>query len=90
LWGAWLAAPIYAWFAGVHNLSGRVELLVDVAADGSVANAVVERSEPKGVFDANALQAVKGWKFNPAIKDGKAVAAQVRVPVDFRPDPPQP
>jgi TonB family protein len=60
---------------------------VNVAADGSVADAVVERSEPKGVFDANALQAVKGWKFNPAIKDGKAVAAQVRVPVDFRPDP---
>ncbi len=85
--GASLPPPIYPSYAAEHNLSGRVVLLVDVAADGSVANAVVERSEPKGVFDANALQAVKGWKFNPAIKDGKAVAAQVRVPVDFRPDP---
>lgn len=85
--GVSLPPPKYPAYAAEHNLSGRVVLLVDVAADGTVANATVERSEPKGVFDAVALEAVKGWKFNPAMKDGKAIAAQVRVPVDFSPDP---
>jgi TonB family protein len=84
--GTSLTPPKYPAYAAEHNLTGRVVLLVDVAADGSVANAVIERSEPRGVFDEAALKAVKDWKFNPATKDGQAVAARVRVPVDFRPD----
>jgi TonB family protein len=57
-----------------------------VAADGSVSNVIVERAEPAGVFDASALVAVRKWKFTPAMKNGKAVASRVRVPVEFRPD----
>jgi TonB family protein len=81
--GASLPPPTYPAYAAEHNLSGRVVLLVDVAADGSVTNAVIETSSPEGVFDAAALKAVQGWKFNPAIKDGKAIAGRVRVPVEF-------
>ena len=54
-----------------------------MAADGSVAKALVDRSEPAGVFDETALAAVKKWKFTPAMKDGKPVASRVRVPIDF-------
>lgn len=85
--GVAMPPPKYPAYAAEHNLNGRVVLLVDVAADGSVTNVVVERAEPKGVFDEVALEAVKNWKFNPAMKDGKAVAGRVRVPVDFSSEP---
>jgi len=79
--------PRYPAYALENGIEGRVVLIVDVAADGSVTNAVVERSEPAGVFDAEALAAARQWKFNPAMKDGEPVAGQVRVPIDFRQDP---
>jgi TonB family protein len=63
----------------LQGMSGKVVLLVDVAADGSYKAARVETSEPKGVFDAAALEAVKTWKFNPARKDGKSVEGQASV-----------
>lgn len=78
--------PKYPGYAFEHNLEGLVVLRVDVAADGSVAGAVVERAEPKGVFEQAALDAVQAWKFNPAIKDGKPVAGKVRVPIEFKLD----
>lgn len=75
--------PIYPTEAAKQGISGKVLLLVDVASDGSVAGVEVERSEPEGVFDANTLEAVKQWKFSPAVENGKPVAGRVRVPVTF-------
>lgn len=78
--------PKYPAYAIEHNLDGLVVLIVDIAPDGSVTDAVVERSEPAGVFDAEALAAARQWKFNPATEDGKAVAGRLRVPIEFRHD----
>lgn len=83
------APPKYPADAATNRITGRVLLVVDVAADGSVADARVEKSEPAGVFDQVTLDAAKNWRFAPAIKDGKPVAGRVRVPVDFAMDPPQ-
>ncbi len=83
--------PTYPLAAAEGNMGGKVVLLIDVAADGSVVDAIVESSTPVGVFDSAALQAARQWKFQPAMEDGKAVAGRVRVPVDFSPDgPPAP
>ena len=79
--------PKYPGYAFEHNLEGLVVMRVDVAADGSVTGAIVERAEPKGVFEEAAMAAVKNWKFTPAMKDGKAIAGQVRVPIEFALDP---
>jgi TonB family protein len=84
--GVSMSPPAYPKDAVDQKLGGKVILIVDVAADGSVSNVIVERAEPAGVFDASALVAVRKWKFTPAMKNGKAVASRVRVPVEFRPD----
>lgn len=75
--------PRYPVAAAQQGISGKVLLVVDVAADGSVRGVEVEKSEPAGVFDAATLEAVKQWKFQPALENGKPVAGRVRVPVDF-------
>lgn len=76
--------PLYPQLAVDQKLSGKVVLLVDVAADGRVTGIVVESSRPAGVFDAAAIEAAWQWKFRPTLENGKAVAGRVRVPVDFR------
>lgn len=78
-----LQPPAYPVEAKKQKVGGTVFLLVDVAADGSVAGARVERSEPAGVFDEAALSTVSKWKFNPAMKGGRPVASRVRVPIRF-------
>src|SRR5690606_12969634 len=76
-------APAYPEAARAQRISGMVVLLIDIAADGSVAKAEIDRGEPAGVFDDAALAAVANWKFQPAMKDGKAVPSRVRVPIEF-------
>ncbi len=85
-----LPPPRYPKAAYEQKLSGEVMLRVDVRADGSVANVVVESSRPAGVFDAVSVEAARQWHFRPEMKDGKPVAGQVRVPVTFELDPPTP
>ena len=75
--------PLYPKLAVDQKLSGKVVLLVDVAADGRVTGIAVESSKPAGVFDAAAIEAAWQWKFKPTLEKGKAVAGRVRVPVDF-------
>ena len=72
----------------VMGVSGKVMVVVDVGADGSVVAAKIEKSDPAGVFDDAVMAAVQKWKFEPAIENGKPVAGRVRVPVDFQVDPP--
>lgn len=75
--------PVYPVEAVKEGVSGRVVLVFDVAADGRVAGAKVERSSGDARLDAAALSAARKWKFQPEIEDGKPVPSQVRVPVDF-------
>jgi TonB family protein len=83
-----LAPPKYPADAAAARTTGKVVVIVDVAADGSVSDARVEKSEPAGVFDQATLEAVKKWTFQPALEDGRPVAGRVRVPVTFEMDKP--
>jgi len=78
-----LVPPGYPPRAFAQGVGGRVVLLLDVRADGSVADVIVERSRPQGVFDAAALEAARRWYFPPVAAQGKAVARRLRVPVQF-------
>ena len=65
--------PDYPIQARQKGIEGWVDVQFTVGADGSVRDPVVLGAEPKAIFDRAALQAVKGWKYNPKIEDGKPV-----------------
>ena len=56
-----------------RGIEGWVELEFTISAQGTVKDARVLRSKPKGVFDRASLRAVRKWKYNPKIQDGVAV-----------------
>lgn len=80
------APPRYPAEAAAQGIGGKVVLVIDVDEMGNAADVAVESAEPAGVFDQAAVDAARQWKFNPQLKDGKAVPSRVRVPVDFAPD----
>lgn len=58
-----------------------VVLEVVVQADGTVSDVTVVGGAPP--FSEHARQAVLGWRFVPAQRDGVAVAARIRVHIGF-------
>lgn len=59
-----------------RGIEGWVDVVYDVAADGTVANPRVADSEPDDVFDAAALAAIREWRFEPRHEDGEPVAVR--------------
>lgn len=75
--------PDYPAEALRRNEAGRVLLRVDVGADGIPTDIdFVDRSGSQSL-DRAAMQAVRDWRFTPARDNGRAIASQVTVPVDF-------
>jgi len=62
---------------------GSLILLVQVDANGNATDVTVEKRSGSRDLDRAAQQAVRDWKFEPAIKGGKPAASAVRVPIDF-------
>ncbi len=64
--------------------AGKVIVKFLVKADGSVIRASILESNPEGLFDQSALDAIVKWRFTPGIYHGNAVATWVILPVHFR------
>jgi protein TonB len=75
--------PEYSEEARKAKFQGTVVLWMVVAADGRAHDVRVMRSAGMGL-DERAIDAVKTWRFEPARKDGQAVAVQISVEVSFR------
>jgi protein TonB len=73
--------PQAAWVAGVR---GDVKLQLVVDDKGRVSDIQVLAGLPHGLTEA-AVEAVKGWRFKPAQKDGKTVAVYHQVSLRFTP-----
>jgi len=77
--------PDYPIQARQKGIEGWVDVQFTVGADGSVRNPIVLDAQPKAIFDRAAVQAVKGWKYNPRIEDGRPVERRdLRVRVRFQ------
>lgn len=65
------------------GIEGRVIVRAVIAADGSVDEAdILHPVHP--LLDAEALAAVRRGAFEPATRDGQAVAAEICAPIKFR------
>ncbi len=75
--------PEYSEEARKAKYQGTCVLWLIVGPDGRPRDIRIARSLGLGL-DEKAIEAVKQWKFEPAMKDGKPVAVQINVEVDFR------
>ena len=75
--------PEYSEESRKAKYQGTVVLFVVVGADGRPHDIRIQRSLGLGL-DEKAVEAVRTWKFEPARKDGQAVAVQVNIEVNFR------
>ena len=77
------AEPNYSDQARKAGLSGTVSVSLVVDEDGYPKNPKVIRSLESGL-DEKAIEAVQKWRFKPGTKDGRPVATQVVIDVNFR------
>jgi periplasmic protein TonB len=68
---------------GKHKNGGTCVLGLTVDKEGLIRDVHVTRSSDKRL-DQNAIDTVKQWRFNPAMRDGKPVSVLTSVEVDFR------
>jgi periplasmic protein TonB len=75
--------PNYPTLSSRLGEAGTVTLWVAVSPAGTVDDIGVLRSSGYSRLDAEALKAVKAWRFTPAKRGGEAVADRVSVPIEF-------
>ena len=85
---AQLSPPAYPKQAAAEKTTGRVLLKIGVGVDGKPQTIDIVSSEPAGVFDQAAMDAVAKWTFTPATEAGVPMASTVLVPVNFAMDDP--
>jgi len=66
-----------------ERITGKVKLCYVVTKEGTVGDVLIEKSEPKDIFDESALEYIKQYLFKPAIKDGKPVDVLIHDLVKF-------
>ena len=76
--------PPYPLAARRRGLEGRVVLRLGLDAEGRVDDVRVERSSGSETLDGAAVEAARGWRFRPARRGGRAVAASLLVPIRFQ------
>lgn len=80
--------PVYPFEAGAGSVRGEVTLLLRIDENGGLHEVSVIDAQPAGVFEAAAVAAFDGVRFEPARKDGRVVRSRVLVRVAFEPGEP--
>mgnify|MGYP002817830725 CR=1 FL=1 len=76
--------PRYPLAARKRGYEGQTIIRVEVSGDGNVATTEVLKSSGYAPLDVAARDAVAGWQFQPATRDGRPTSGRIDVPVEFR------
>ncbi len=80
-------APQYPDSAQARSLEGWVDLQFLVNTDGTLSEVTIVGAQPVGVFEQAALDAVKRWRYQPVVRDGRPVTQRARLRVRFAVQP---
>ena len=75
--------PEYPEKARQANASGYVDLLYTVRADGTTGDITIVGAEPGNFFEDAAMSAVRKWRYEPVLREGRAVDQRVRIRIRF-------
>lgn len=75
--------PSYPKEALAQRQQGSVAVIVLVETDGSIGEIELGHSSGFAALDKAAMEAVAGWRFHPAKREGRRVASRIEVPVSF-------
>jgi TonB family protein len=75
--------PQYNDVARKAKFAGHVVALVTVSVDGSASDIQIVNGAPFGL-NRSSMEAIRAWKFKPAMKDGNPVPVDVPVETAFR------
>lgn len=78
-------APRYPTMALRRGERGTVIVSVEVGPDGMPASVDVATSSGSRLLDRAAVDAVRRWRFRPAMAGEQPVTARVQVPISFQP-----
>lgn len=79
------AVPEYPPTALRSGVGGTVVVRAEIDASGKPAEVSIAKRSGNRDLDRAALHAVRQWRFQPALRNGRAIASVVRIPVDFKP-----
>lgn len=77
-------SPEYPWKARRNNWEGTVRLRAEVLANGKIGEVLIINSSGYEILDRAARDAIKTWRFKPALKNGSPVICYEEIPVRFR------
>lgn len=81
-------APVYPEAGRQAGVEGVVRLEATIRRDGSVgAIRVLESPGKRYGFDQAAIDAVRQWRYRPALKDGRPVKTSLAITLEFTLDP---
>jgi periplasmic protein TonB len=82
--GGYQVRPVYPEAARRAGVQGTTVLRIFIERDGRVTNVNVERSAGHQALDEAAAEAVRRWRFEPALNATGPVSVSALVPVEFR------
>lgn len=77
--------PRFPTDAARQGISGWVMLSFSIDETGAVTDITVLNAEPRNMFDREAIRALRRWKYQPQVVDGKAIKQHnLQVQLDFQ------
>ncbi|PVZ72388.1 energy transducer TonB [Pelagibaculum spongiae] len=76
--------PVFPSKALRRKIEGFVTLSFTVTKSGRISNIKIIESDPKRIFDREAIKAIRKWKFQPKKLAGQAVESQFTQKLEFK------
>ena len=71
------------WPQSAAGVEGWVLLRFTVLPNGTVSDVEVRESNPAGVFDASAVEALRQWKYQPVEREGRKIAQRAEIRMNY-------